>query len=243
MSTIQGDSQSLTNRRTVPAATVTEYGGGGDGDDKLKRELGLNPRDAVCTLTVTSYTTHGQTYTYVPAGRTRTFYDYSEFSQATVTSFKTGGKAYAIATDGATTKTTCGSSTVTAVGETATVSLDAKCSPAAMTSAYNGYGISYLSDTPLAGATYQTNTTDASACCQACATSWQCAASAWDIRTGECRLEFPVQWDTGVLNCGQGLLAYYDAGPDSPMSAGTGWYVAELCGKAIYGNTKPDDGS
>ncbi|PIA92716.1 hypothetical protein CB0940_04248 [Cercospora beticola] len=226
---------------SAPISTRTVYG---KSNFVTKRELGLNPRqEAVCTKTITSYTTYGQTYTYVPAGKTSTFTAHTAFSQGTVTSIKTGGKAYAIATAFAEQPTTCGTETITQKGQTATVTLDPKCSPTAMISAYAGYGIQRLDNTPSAGATWKTNTTDASQCCQLCATSWQCAVSAWDIRTGECRLEFPVQWNTGELNCGTGAFAWYDVGPSTPMEPGTGWFLAELCGKATYGNTKPDDGT
>lgn len=194
-------------------------------------------------MTETSYTTYGQTYTYVPAGKTSTFYDYSDFSQSTVTSTQTGGTAYAIATAFATTTTTCGTTTTTPASLTATVSMDPKCSPAAMTSAYDGYGISWLSDVPASGAVWKTNTSNAEDCCQLCATAWQCAVSAWDIRSGECRLEFPTVFTTGQMNCGEGVLGYYDAGPATPMEPGTGWYVAELCGRANFGASQPDDGS
>lgn len=230
----------LTTFSFVPGATKTVYGR----SNFPKRELGLSPRQGYgCTKTVTSYTTYGQTYTYVPAGRTSTFFDYSAFSQTTVTSVKTGGKAYAVATSLAAKPMTCGTATITQKGQTSTITLDPKCAPTSMISAYNNYGIQYLSDTPNSGATWKTNTTDASQCCQLCATSWQCAASAWDIRTGECRLQFPVQWDTGNLNCGTGLMAYYGAGPAMPMSPGTGWFVAKLCGGATFANAQPDDGS
>ncbi|KAL9527759.1 hypothetical protein SMMN14_08721 [Sphaerulina musiva] len=224
----------------VPVSTTTVYGK----SNFAKRQLGLNPRQyADCTTTVTSYTTYGQTYTWAPAGETATFYDYSAFSQTTVTSVKTGGRAFAIATSMVTKPVTCGTQTITQKGQTSTVTLDPKCSPSSMISQYNDYGISYLSDTPAAGATWKTSTTDASQCCQLCATSWQCASSAWDIRSGECRLEFPVTWNTGDLNCGNGLLAYYDAGPANPMAPGTGWYIAKLCGDATFGAAQPDDGS
>ncbi|KXS97541.1 hypothetical protein AC579_565 [Pseudocercospora musae] len=238
---------------TIPASVVTVYGS----DDvversvpssspalaKEKRAFALNRR--ACVVTETSYTTYGQTYTYIPASRTSTFYDYTAFTQATVTSTRSGvtGTAYAIATMHETSAAVCGPTTSTSIASTSTVSMDPKCSPAAMTSAYNGYGIEWLSDTPATGATYKTNTTDASTCCQLCATSWQCAASAWDMRTGECRLEFPTDPLTTEMNCGQGVLAYYDAGPATPMSPGTGWYVAQLCGTANFGASQPDDGS
>lgn len=217
---------------------MTEYG---SQNAAKKRALGLEPR--ACTVTVTSTTTYGQTYTYIPASKTSTFTAYTAFTQATVTSTKSGGTAYAIATATATEEVTCGSETTYPPSYTTTVSMDPKCSPAAMTSAYQGYGLDWLADTPTTGATYNTNTTDASECCQLCATSWQCAASAWDIRTGECRLEFPTNPLTMDMNCGEGMLAYYDAGPSTPMSPGTGWYVAELCGHVNYGSSKPDDGT
>lgn len=224
---------------TVPAETTTVYTNAPGG---YKRARDLNPRDG-CTVTVTSTTTYGQTYTFVAGNSTSTFYDYTDFTQATVTSTKTGGRDWAIASAVATTTTSCGDSTVTEDGTTSTVTLDARCSPSAMISAYDNYGIEWLSDTPAAGATYETTTDDASDCCQLCAEADKCAASAWDIRSGVCKLEFPVDFDSGSLNCGEGLLGYYDAGPNNPMAPGTGWYVAEVCGNAEFGSAQPDDGS
>lgn len=119
-----------------------------------KRELGLNPRDAACVVTETSTTSYGQTATYVPAGKTSTYYAYTAFTQETVTSTKTGGRAYAIATDTATTsQAVCGTSTVTGT-KTSTVTQDVRCAPSAMTSAYRGFGLSYKDDVPLSGASY-----------------------------------------------------------------------------------------
>lgn len=192
---------------------------------------------------MTSTTTFGQTQTWVPAGVTRTFTDHTDFTQATVTRTTTGGKAYAIETETVTKPTKCADVTVKPTEPTATVTLNAKCSPSAMISAYNNFGIDWLSDTPAGGATYETTASDASACCQICAEARDCAASAWDIRSGNCKLEFPIEFSSGNLNCGQGLLGYYNAGPNHPMSPGTGWYVAEMCGNAQFSNSKPDDGT
>lgn len=239
------------NISSIPFATETVYSnstgnvsapGPSSSAYPNKRALGLNPRDG-CTVTVTSTTTYGQTHTYVPAGKTSTYWDYTAFTQETITSTTSDGTAYAIATAYSTTPTKCGDVTVTPTLLTTTVTLDPRCSPSAMTSAYNGYGIEWLSDTPTSGATYQTNTTDSSACCQLCAEAEDCAASAWDIRTGACKLEFPVDYSSGEMNCGEGLLGYYNAGPNHPMSPGAGWFVAQICGNAQYGSAKPDDGT
>ncbi|CAK4030804.1 Hypothetical predicted protein [Lecanosticta acicola] len=242
---------------TIPFATHTVYGNSSTPEayrvkrspaspPSMKRALGLNPRDdagTACTVTVTSTTTYGQTQTYVAAHKTSTYTDYTAFTQHTVTSTKSGGTAYAI--DSATTSsaTRCGSVTVTPTLLTKTVSMDTRCSPSAMVSSYNSYGIEYLSNTPTAGASYSTNATDASTCCQLCAETDECATSAWDVRSGECRLDFPVNPTTGDLNCGEGVLGYYDAGPNHPMLPGTGWYVAKLCGNAQFGSAAPDDGT
>lgn len=88
-----------------------------------------------------------------------------------------------------------------------------------------------------------TSTSDPSECCQLCAEAASCAASSWDIRTDQCRLEFPIDSTTGNMNCGEGLLAYYDAGPDYPMAPGTGLYIGTLCGNVEYGSAAPDDGT
>lgn len=241
---------SLTSFSSIPTATTTIYGNFSKRDARArphqKRALGLSPRDDAanaCVVTVSSTTTYGQTYTYVPGTKTSTYSQYTAFTQATVTSTKTGGTAYAIGSATTTSATPCGGETVTPTTYTKTVSLDSRCSPSAMVSAYNNFGIQYLSNTPAGGAAYKTNATDASACCQMCAETDECATSAWDIRTGECDLQFPVNPNTGNLNCGQGLLGYYAAGPNHPMSPGTGWYVAELCGNAQFGSAKPDDGT
>ncbi|KAK4544020.1 hypothetical protein LTR36_004518 [Oleoguttula mirabilis] len=200
---------------------------------------------SACTVTTTFTTTYGQTYTYVAApGETSTFTAYTAFTQATVTSTKSGGTAYRIATAVATTSAVCGPTVnATASVATSTVTQDARCAPSALVSEYSGYGLEYASDVPAAGAAWATTTDDASECCQLCAEAASCAASSWDIRTGACKLEFPVEFSTGVLNCGEGLLAYYDAGPDSPMAPGTGLYVAPLCGNVEIGSAAPDDGT
>jgi hypothetical protein len=199
--------------------------------------------EAGCTVTVKSTTTYGQTYTYLPAGETSTYTAYTAYTHADATETQSGYTAYAIAT-----------ALTTAVHEeqtcppTATTTLDARCAPSALISAAGAsesstqYGLSYASFTS-PGAEYNTNTTDASACCQLCAEADKCAVSSWDVRTGECRLGFPVSWRTGELSCGNGLMAYYGAGPAHPMEPGSGLFVAELCGQATFANAKPDDGT
>ena len=162
-----------------------------------------------------------------------------------MTSTSTGGTAYAVATATTTVSALCGSTTVTATDPaTATVTQDARCAPSALSSAYSTYGLEYASDVPTGGANYTTTSArDGSQCCQLCADADRCAASSWDARTGGCRLEFPVDYASGELNCGEGLLAYYDAGPNHPMAPGEGLYVAALCGSVAYGQAKPDDGT
>jgi len=189
-------------------------------------------------VTVKSTTTYGETYIFVPAGETSTYTAYTAFTHADATSTQSGFTAYAIATAAA--QGTCDS--------TSTTTQDARCAPSALISAAGAsetstqYGLSYASYAS-PGATYSTNTTDASSCCQLCADADKCAASAWDIRTGECRLGFPVDFRSGELSCGSGLQAYYGAGPAHPMEPGTGLFVAELCGSATFANAKPDDGT
>ncbi|KJX99464.1 hypothetical protein TI39_contig357g00025 [Zymoseptoria brevis] len=230
-----------TATATVPKATTTAYA---EGYGKpRRREMGLHPR-ADCTVTETSTTTYGQTQTWVMAsGKTSTRTAYTEFFQATVTEYKSSGIAHFIATATDTTTAPCGGATVTDDSWTSIVTLDARCSPSAMISAYSGFGIDWLSDTPMSGGTYETTTDNASECCQQCAVAEDCSASAWDIRTGKCKLEFATDYQTGELNCGQPLLGYYDAGPSSPMSPGAGWHIANVCGKATFGQAKPDDGT
>lgn len=205
-----------------------------------KRALGLAPRQDACTITVDFTTTYGPTYTHVAApNATSTYTQYTEFTQATVTSTRYGDTAYVI--DSATTTAEalwCGNSTAVA-----TTTQDARCAPSALTSQYNGFGLEYASDVTGGGAAYTTTTSDASSCCQLCAEADSCAASLWDIRTGTCKLEFPVDYETGALGCGEGALVYYDAGPANPMAPGTGLFVGTLCGSVDYGNAKPDDGS
>ncbi|KAK3115801.1 hypothetical protein LTR53_004478 [Teratosphaeriaceae sp. CCFEE 6253] len=219
---------------TTPAAPPGYY----------KRVLGLVPRQDACTTTSTFTTTYGATYTFVAApNATSTYTAYTDFSQATVTSTQYGGTAYAIASATTTAEALwCPSANATATA-IPTTTLDDRCAPSALTSAYNGFGLEYASDVPAGGASYSTTTTDASSCCQLCANSTNCAASLWDSRSGACKLEFPVDYSTGELNCGEGALVYYDAGPNSPMAPGSGLWVAELCGNVQYGNAKPDDGT
>ncbi|TKA61423.1 hypothetical protein B0A55_10859 [Friedmanniomyces simplex] len=227
-----------TTSVSTPADVAPSSVAGGPSGYYAKRALGLSPRQTACTTTTTFTTTYGATYTFVAApNATSTFTDYTAFSQATVTSTQYGGTAYIIATA---TTTAAASSCPTG---NATTTQDARCAPSALTSAYSGYGLEYASDVPGSGAAYSTTTSDASSCCQLCADTASCAASTWDIRTGVCKLEFPVDFSTGELNCGEGALVYYDAGPDHPMAPGTGLFVAQLCGNVEYGSAKPDDGT
>ncbi|CAN8099946.1 unnamed protein product [Discula destructiva] len=188
-----------------------------------------------------STTRVGQTYVFVPGTSTKLFTQYTQFSQATVTVTAYTGTSYVIAS---------ASATVTLAPEAcSTATLDARCEPAAMVSAAGGtnntqYGLEWKSDVPTSGAVYSTTTDDATSCCQLCADQDAiCSGSAWDVRTGACTLEFAVDPTDGRLNCGESLLAYYDAGPNSPMAPGSGWWVANICGTAEYGSAKPDDGS
>lgn len=108
------------------------------------------------------------------------------------------------------------------------------------------YGLEYASNVPGSGGFYSTTTEDAGTCCQMCVEledSLSCAGSVWDVRTGACTLEFPTDSVSVVLNCGESVLAYYDAGPDYPMSPGTGLWVANVCGAAQFGGAAPDDGT
>lgn len=201
-------------------------------------------------VTVTSATTFGGTYTWIDSGNTTTYTDYTAFSLATVTRTTTGGTSYTVGTAYTTTCIGCGPTITPSTSvDAVTVTRDNRCAPAAITSAagqYNGsagFGILYLNDEPLGGATYKTSAQDASACCQLCLEEEGCASSGWDIRTNECRLMFPVQWDTGALTCGNGALAFYDYGPNHPIQPGTGWFMAAGCGYVQYAGTKPDDGS
>lgn len=209
------------------AAVPTGYG--------KRSPLALYPRqDSACTLTTYSTTTYGATYTFVAApSTTNTFTDYTAFSQSTVVSTTTGGTTYTIATATASAVATCA----------ATVTQDARCAPSALVSESQGYGLEYADYTPAGGASYTTSTADGSQCCQLCAETESCAASSWDVRTGECYITLPVDYSTGDMNCGEGMLAFYDAGPDSPMAPGAGLFVAALCGSVEYGSAAPDDGT
>ena len=174
---------------------------------------------------------------------TSTYTRYTDFSQATVTSTSSGGTDYAIATATATTEAVCGPTANSTAPGTSTVTRDARCAPSAIISEQNGFGLDYSSSTPAGGATFVTNATDASACCQLCADAYKCGASSWDIRNHECKLEFPIGYDTGELNCGYSLLTYYIYGPAHPMEPGSGMYIAELCGNTIIAAGHPDDGT
>ncbi|KAF2864480.1 hypothetical protein K470DRAFT_254120 [Piedraia hortae CBS 480.64] len=222
----------LAPRVTVYASAPTNH-----------RRSPLELEARACTVTVTTTTHYGQTQTFVQvSGVTSTYSDYTEFTMATITQTKYNGKAYAMASAVATTDAQCGS-TNSGLKPTSTVTMDARCAPSAMTSAYNGFGIDYADNVPAGGATYTATTDDASQCCQLCAESQSCAASSWDIRNHRCVLEFPVDPNKGTLNCGEGILAFYNAGPNHPMKPGTGLFVRAMCGDVEFGNTKPDDGS
>ncbi|KAK0928267.1 hypothetical protein LTR29_017440 [Friedmanniomyces endolithicus] len=220
-------------------ASSSSAAAGGPPGYYAKRALGLSPRQTACTTTTTFTTTYGATYTFVAApNATSTFTDYTAFSQATVTSTQYGGTAYIIAS-----ATTTAPASSCPIGN-ATTTLDVRCAPSALISAYAGYGLEYASNVPGSGAAYTTSTQDASSCCQLCADTQHCAATTWDVRTGVCTLEFPVEFDTGELSCGsEAALVYYDAGPDHPMAPGMGLYVAQLCGTVEFGSAQPDDGT
>ncbi|KAF2228731.1 hypothetical protein EV356DRAFT_581388 [Viridothelium virens] len=205
----------------------------------------LFPRqNSACTVTTTFTTTYGVTYTYIPASKTSTFTDYTDFTQASTTITATGGHAYVVATATATTSAACGVATSTDAATTSTTTQDARCAPSAMVSQLSGFGLNYLEETPdTAGAVYVTSAEDASSCCQLCADADDCASSAWDIRTNQCRLQFTVA-NNGQLECGQvGLYGVSEDGPDHPMAPGTGWYLAAVCGQVEEIPGKPDDGS
>lgn len=225
--------------RSVPTATVTIY----SGDARKRGEAGDHHKRASCTVTKTTTRKYGTTFVVVPAGRTSTYTRYTAFSMASVTETTYKGTKHVIATAIATVSPVCGATTTSIATWTSTVSLDKRCAPASMTVKSHGFGIDWLSDVPATGATYEVETENASLCCQLCAETDKCAASAWDIRNGLCKLEFPTDWSTGQLSCGQGLLGYYAAGPNHPMSPGAGWYVSTLCGWVQFANAKPDDGT
>ena len=156
-----------------------------------------------------------------------------------MTSTSYGGTAYAVATASA--SDSCGA-------QTSGATLDSRCAPDALISAAGGrnesaYGLVYADSVPIGGAVYDTTSTDGSQCCQLCVDADQCAASAWDSRTGVCKLAFPVDPESGDLNCGEGFLAYYGAGPEHPMAPGSGLYVANVCGDVGFGSAMPDDGT
>lgn len=226
------------------SALTTQYTTAGTASPTLaKRNILAAQRDATseCIVTTTFTTTVGQTYVFVPGTSTKLFTQYTAYSQSSVTITTYTGTAYAVASE---------SATVTPAAEAcATVVRDARCDPLVMISAAGGtnntqYGLISISNVPTSGAAYSATTPDASTCCQMCADMDDiCSGSAWDVRTNACYLEFAVNPVDGELNCGESLLAYYDAGPDSPMAPGAGWWVANMCGSAEYGSAAPDDGT
>ena len=206
----------------------------------------LFPRQSsACTVTTTFTTTYGVTETYIPAHKTSTFTDYTAFTQATVTETFSGGHSYVIATATALASSVCGAATVTKSTSTSTTTQDPRCAPSAQVSQYNGFGLNYLEETPASGgAVYVTTASDASACCQLCAEAVDCASSAWDIRSNQCRLQFTVDSSTGAQECGNvGVYGVNEDGPDHPMAPGTGWYLAAVCGSVEEISGPPDDGS
>jgi hypothetical protein len=174
---------------------------------------------------------------------------YSTATEAETTSTRYGGHAYVVETTTAHTTGLCSAkSNATAINATtsaptSTLTLDARCAPSALTSAYSSYGLSTKDDCPAGGAAYKGTTDDASQCCQMCANANSCAAMAWDSRTGACTLEFSVDSTSGTMDCGYGMNAFYDYGPDSPMSPGSGLYVQAICGNIVFAAAGPDDGS
>nr|POE87781.1 hypothetical protein CFP56_11010 [Quercus suber] len=224
---------------TVPH-TKTVYTTAAPAPSAYERDILVERSASPCTVTKTSTYTSGAAYTEVPAHKTSTFTDYTAFTQATVTQTKSGGHAYVIATVTATASAVCGP-TVTS-SKTTTATYDARCAPSAMTSAYRGFGLNY-NFAPDPGAGYRTTAKDAESCCQLCIHAHDCANSAWDIRNNACYLSFPVDYNTGALNCGLGSTLWYDPGPDSPMAPGTGLYVGLGCGSVEYFQSPPDDGT
>lgn len=209
-------------------------------------EKALFPRQNVtsaCTVTETTTTTYGVTETYLPASVTSTVTEYTAFDQETVTSTKSGATAYEVATATITSSGLCGPTTTG--NFTSTTTQDAKCAPTALVSAYNGYGLTIIEDTPSGGgATFFASTIDASSCCQLCVENSLCAAMAYDPSTQQCRLEYPVDFETGQQSCAyEGLYALYDAGPEHPLAPGAGYYVQTGCGSIGYFNAPPDDGT
>ncbi|KAJ4386108.1 hypothetical protein N0V93_009000 [Gnomoniopsis smithogilvyi] len=188
--------------------------------------LVANQRDvaAECVVTTTFTTSVGQTYVFVPGTSTKLYTQYTAFSQATITVTSYTGTAYVVASEAAT--------VTPAADACVTVVRDARCDPSLMVAAAGGtnnaqYGLISKSDVPTSGPKMDNI----------------CSGSAWDVRTNSCFLEFAVNPVDGELNCGESLLAYYDAGPISPMAAGAGWWVANICGSAEYGSAEPDDGT
>lgn len=239
----------MSSSTAQPTTTVYTTKGGSNRARTPSVYARQDDDEGECTVTVTSTTSYGVTYTEDPIAATRTYTQYSEYSQATATATSSGFTAYAIATSLTSVPGNCGPTVdATSPTSTSTVTQDARCAPSAIisaagvteTSAQFGLAYAYITTT---GGSYLTNTTDASSCCQVCAEAEKCAASSWDIRTGECRLAFPVNFESGELSCGNGLMAYYGAGPAHPMEPGSGLYVARVCGTATFTNAKPDDGT
>ncbi|KAL9109976.1 MAG: hypothetical protein Q9227_005499 [Pyrenula ochraceoflavens] len=107
------------------------------------------------------------------------------------------------------------------------------CAPSVQASSLNGYGLSYLGEgTSSPGTTFITNAlSDPGACCQLCVDSTLCSASAFNVQTGECHLEFLVHYVVngppwGPPFCGQGLYAV----EGENLQPGQRWYVQGVCG-------------
>lgn len=165
-----------------------------------------------------------------------------------MTSTTSGGTAYALATATSTISEICAATTIQSNETSATVTYASQCAPTSIVSSYDGYGIEYLEELNLGGASYDTTTSDAGACCQLCVETYQCATSAWDSTGSEsCHLDFVAPDAAGPAGssgaCGNGLLGLYDAGPEHPLSPGAGWYIGTGCGYAEYASAPPDDGT
>lgn len=99
----------------------------------------------------------------------------------------------------------------------ATTTQDIRCAPTNLITTVNGYGIAEVSGWHYALAF----ASDASACCQLCMDTADCAASETDVSAGNCFL-----WSSNTT-CGVGLT-YTDANAD--LAPGSSFVVQAGCG-------------
>ena len=208
---------------TLPSTTVyTPYASSTSaGPARYPRAPAIQRRQELGSCSTTS------TSNYYPPAKSVTATTTVTYFGATATTTKLTFR-YSEALIAASTTTTIYSSSC------ATVTQADICAPSVQASSLDNHGLSYLGELVSSpGTTFITTTIcDPGACCQLCVDSDLCSASAFNVQTGECHLEFLVQFTTsgppwGPPQCGPGLYAV----EGTNLEAGERWYVQGVCGR------------